>query len=306
MKILIADDDPVSRQLMEMLLRKSGYQVIAVGDGEAALARLAVPDAPRLALLDWMMPGLDGLEVCRRIRVRKDAPYVHVTLLTSKFEDDDIVAGLEAGADDYLTKPCNPKELTARLRTGHRILELEDTLVRAREEMRFSATHDSLTRLWNHGEILRLVQEELISPPGGPAAALVLGDLDHFKQINDTHGHLAGDEVLRQVSKRLAGAVGPGDEVGRYGGEEFLVLLRNCSSEDELKARAETLRASICGTRFGFDGASIPVSISIGCSSIQGKGEQSLELFLKAIDAALYRAKAAGRNRVVCSPIENA
>lgn len=142
MKILVADDDPVSRRLMQSMLQRSGYEVILAADGLAASLELCRHDGPRLAVIDWMMPELDGPEVCRRVRSRLDAPYVFILLLTSKQSNEDTVAGLEAGADDYLTKPCNAEELKACLLPGQRILELEDTLVEAREAMHFRAAHD--------------------------------------------------------------------------------------------------------------------------------------------------------------------
>ena len=161
MKILIADDEPVSRRLIERTLERYGYEVITAGDGAAAIRELIKPDGPRLALIDWMMPELDGPEVCRQLRARQGSPYVYMLLLTSKELSEDIVTGLEAGADDYLTKPCEPAELQARLRTGQRILKLEDNLVEAREQMRFKATHDALTALWDRGAILALLRGEV-------------------------------------------------------------------------------------------------------------------------------------------------
>jgi two-component system, cell cycle response regulator len=160
-RILVADDDPVSLRLMEHMLRSSGYEVITVDNGQEAARILSKADGPRMALIDWMMPGLDGPGVCRAVRGRHDDAYVYMLLLTSKQSSGDVVQGLEAGADDYLTKPCHPAELKARLHTGRRVLQLEDKLVEAREKMRFKATHDSLTSLGDRGAILALLQNEL-------------------------------------------------------------------------------------------------------------------------------------------------
>ena len=194
---------------------------------------------PRLALIDWMMPGLDGPGVCQEVRTRHNDLYVYIVLLTSKESSEDIVKGLEAGADDYLTKPCRPAELKARLHTGRRILQLEDKLVEAREGMRFKATHDPLTSLWDRGAILTLLRSELNrSERAHSPISLLLCDIDHFKSINDGYGHQTGDEVLEEVSTRLLDGVRSHDAVGRYGGEEFLVLLNGCSGE-QLKERAE-------------------------------------------------------------------
>ena len=155
MRILVADDDRVSQRIMERMLQGNGYEVVCAANGREAADILARPGSPRLALINWMMPELDGPGVCRETRARRDEAYVYMILLTSKQLSEDIVKGLEAGADDYLTKPCHPAELKARLHTGRRILQLEDKLVEAREEMRFKATHDSLTSLWDRGALLR-------------------------------------------------------------------------------------------------------------------------------------------------------
>src|ERR1700686_3354475 len=239
MKILIADDDRMNRRLLEKTLEREGYEVIAVDNGRLALQQLSLPDAPRLALLDWRMPEMDGPSVCQAIRKRHDQPYVHIVLLTSRGSKQDVGAGLEAGADDYLTKPWDPAELNARLRVGQRILQLEDRLVEARETMRFKATHDPLTSLFNRGVIVDLLARELTRTRREKGSMVVfLGDLDHFKSVNDTYGHVVGDEVLREIARRLLASVRSYDFVGRYGGEEFLIVLNNCDSV-QARARAE-------------------------------------------------------------------
>jgi two-component system cell cycle response regulator len=220
LRILVADDDAVSRRMMERILRRAGYDVVLAEDGREALERLVSPDAPRLALLDWMMPGLDGPSVCLEFRSHRERPYSYIALLTSKGAKEDLIAGLEAGADDYLTKPCHPEELKARLRTGERILRLEDTLVDAREEMRYKAHHDALTLIWNRGAILAHLNSEIHRAQRELAkVSLLLCDVDHFKRINDVHGHPVGDMVLQEIAAQLTGAIRPGDAVGRYGGE---------------------------------------------------------------------------------------
>src|SRR5258708_6370495 len=166
-----------------------------------------------------MMPELDGPGVCSEIRKSKNQSYVYTVLLTSRGEKEDIVTGLGAGADDYLTKPFNAEELKARLRTGLRILDLEDRLVEAREQMRFQATHDGLTALWNRSMILDLLGRELArSRREHVSTAILMCDLDHFKSVNDTYGHLAGDEVLKETGRQLLASVRSYDFVGRYGG----------------------------------------------------------------------------------------
>jgi two-component system cell cycle response regulator len=298
-KILVADDDPVSRCLMQRILQQSSYEVITVENGREAANELATAGGPRLALIDWMMPELDGPGVCREVRSRHNDSYIYILLLTSKASFEDVVKGLEAGADDYLTKPCHPAELRARLHTGRRILQLEDKLVEAREEMRFKATHDALTSLWNRGAIMALLESELSrSARDHSPLSLLLCDIDHFKRVNDTYGHQTGDEVLEEVSSRLLDGVRAYDAVGRYGGEEFLVLLSGCSREHS-KKRAEYIRESISGSPFSTGQGSTSLSISIGAVTIEN-WEQStpIEPYLKQADVALYRAKAAGRNRV--------
>jgi two-component system, cell cycle response regulator len=298
-KILVADDDPVSRRLMQRILQQSAYEVIPVENGRQAAYELACEGGPRLALIDWMMPGLDGPGVCREVRSRHNDLYVYILLLTSKESSEDIVKGLDAGADDYLTKPCRPAELKARLHTGRRILQLEDRLVEAREGMRFKATHDPLTSLWDRGAILALLRSELNrSERAHSPVSLLLCDIDHFKRINDEYGHQTGDEVLEEVSTRLLDGVRSHDAVGRYGGEEFLIVLNGCGGE-QLKERAEDIRGSISCSAFSTSHGSISVSMSMGAITIDN-WDQSIpvEQFLRQADVALYRAKAAGRNRV--------
>jgi len=297
-KILIADDETMSRRLLQKTLERSGYEVIAVENGVLAKESLFRTDGPRLALLDWMMPELDGPGVCRAVREKLERSYVYMILLTSKDAKEDVVAGLESGADDYLVKPFDADELKARLRTGQRILDLEDKLVEAREEMRFKATHDPLTHLWNRGMIMEMLGRELARcNRENETVGVILGDLDHFKHINDTYGHLVGDEVLRETSRRLIGSVRSYDYVGRYGGEEFLVLLSNCGGQYALP-RAEQIRRAISDKPFQTASGPLNVTVSLGLLlSSEWKG-LSLEAILGEVDAALYAAKGGGRNCV--------
>jgi len=297
-KILIADDDALSRRLLEKTLTLAGYEVTPVANGRQAVERLSEPDAPRLALLDWMMPELDGPGVCQQVRKSRDHNYVYIILLTSRESKEDIVAGLESGADDYLIKPFDADELKARLRTGERILHLEDRLVEAREQMRFKATHDHLTSLWNRGVIVDLLGRELTrSQRENVCTALILGDLDHFKNINDKYGHLVGDQVLREVARRLLHSVRSYDFVGRYGGEEFLIVLNNCRPDSAL-ARAQEIRKSICTRPVQTDAGPLEVTMSSGLLRSTDWGHRPAEDLIHEADSALYAAKAAGRNRV--------
>ena len=297
MRILVADDDPVSCRLLDGLLHKWGYQVIVAHNGTEAWEMLQADQAPRIALLDWMMPGLDGLEICRRVRARSSQPYVYVMLLTANDKVGNLVEGLESGADDYLTKPFHPQELRARLRVGLRMLDLESGLVEARENLRFKASHDALTSIWNRGAIIELLERELSrSRRDGSSVGILLADIDHFKRINDTRGHLVGDEVLRAVTGRLKGEVRSYDAVGRYGGEEFLILLPGCDNS-KLTAKAGQLVKMVERSSIETSTGSVPVTISIGGIASGDCPHAEVNNLLRAADTALYRAKMGGRNR---------
>jgi two-component system cell cycle response regulator len=304
MKILIADDDPLSRRLLEKTLLQAGYDVLAVPNGMAAAEQLCKQDGPRLALLDWEMPELDGPAVCREVRKKKDQGYVYMILLTSKGLKTDIVTGLGSGADDYLTKPFDSGELKARLRTGQRILHLEGRLVEARENMRFKATHDALTSLFNRGVIMELLGREISrSRSERIPTAILLCDVDHFKSINDTHGHLIGDEVLQEAARRLLLSVRSYDYVGRYGGEEFLIILNNCDPVSAPR-RAEEIRRSLSDTPVHTSIGPLLVTMSMGVHQTANWGVQSVEELLHQVDGAMYAAKTAGRNRISFTKLE--
>jgi two-component system, cell cycle response regulator len=306
--VLIAEDDPIFRRVLQSWFKKWGYQVTAAGNGLEAWNALQIDGAPQLAVLDWMMPEMDGLELCRRIRGQSDGPYRYVLLLTAKDDRQDVVAGLDAGADDYLTKPFDADELRARVRAGKRILELQRALLQARDKLQFEATHDPLTGLFNRGAILSFLQRELDrqSRNNFPLGVL-MADLDHFKRVNDTYGHLVGDGVLQEVARRLTNTVRSYDLVGRYGGEEFLLILPGCSQSD-LLASAERLRHNVADLSVETSAGSIAMTLSLGCASseIKEDGPESCKTLLQAADAALYAAKAAGRNRAVMAPAAQA
>ena len=296
MKVLIAEDDAVSRRILEVFLDKLGYEVIVATNGAEALELLRKPDAPRVAILDWMMPGTDGLEVCRQIRRRGAESYVYILMVTAKTQQQDIIDGLEGGADDYLTKPYNIHELKARLRAGLRVVELQAQLMEARDGFRFQATHDALTGLLNRQGILEQLDTELArSSRDGKPVAIAIADLDHFKRINDTHGHLAGDAVLREAARRMRAAVRVYDYIGRYGGEEFLVVLPGCDGEG-MQQQAERLRTCVGGSPIVTAEAPLAVTLSVGVACAD-PGKNQMEL-LQAADEALYRAKRNGRDRI--------
>jgi diguanylate cyclase (GGDEF)-like protein len=296
-KVLLAEDDSASRILFSRWLAKWGYQVTAVGDGEAALEALRTDEGLRLCVMDWMMPGLDGIDVCRAIRARSE-PYTYVILLTGKTNKEDVVRGLEAGADDYIVKPCHALELEVRLRAGRRVLELQEALIASREALRREAMHDALTGLLNRTALLDHMGRELgrVAEHGGALCAIMV-DVDHFKSINDEHGHLVGDSVLRMLARRFEGVLRTYDAAGRFGGEEFLLALPDCDARYG-QAVAERLRREIESRPVRTRQGDVQVTASFGVASAEPGSPVAAESLIRAADAAMYRAKFTGRNRV--------
>ncbi len=300
MKVLVADDDRFSRMVLSRTLRSWGYDVEEAVDGAEAAASLSRSDGPQLGIIDWMMPGLDGPEVCRRVRELSAEPYRYLMLLTSKNAREDLVQGLNSGADEYLSKPFDPLELQARLRIGRRLLDLQRELIEARDALHMQATRDGLTGLLNRTAVIDALGEELARAGRRDiGVGVLLADLDHFKKINDTFGHLAGDAVLRESARRMERMVRAYDRVGRYGGEEFLVVLPDCQCADLMEV-AERIRASLSASPIDADGASVPVTASIGASWVRGRCPN--DALVRKADEALYEAKRGGRDRVVLHP----
>jgi diguanylate cyclase (GGDEF)-like protein len=294
-RILIADDDPVSRRLLEATLVRLGHEVVAVADGQQAIEASRSADSPRLAILDWIMPGADGLAVCRAVRER-GGPYVYVILLTARDRHEDMLAALDAECDDFLRKPFDSVELRARLRSGERVLDLQERLLRAQEQLRHDATHDRLTGLWNRGMIVDELEREVARAKREQhPLTIVIGDVDHFKAVNDTYGHAAGDEVLRETAKRMASVRRNYDSIGRYGGEEFLLILPGCDLQQAVPV-AERVRCTV-SSEVSIGPIKWPVTISLGVASYSDTVNDAASL-IAAADEALYRAKAKGRNRV--------
>ena len=298
LKILVADDNPVFRDMLEKLLREWGYQAVVVPDGQQAWELLRQEDSPRLALLDWMMPGMEGAEICRRARATIRDRYIYMVLLSVRSELQDLVAGMESGADDYIIKPFQIEELRARLHAGRRVLALQDQLVEAREALREQATRDGLTGLWNRRAIFDILQNELArSARSGEPLIVLMADLDGFKPVNDHFGHMAGDAVLRQVAERMRASVRRYDAVGRYGGEEFLMVLPGCELPRGL-ALAERIRDAIADDCFHAGDAEIRLTCSLGAACVIPPEIPQADDLVREADAALYRAKREGRNRV--------
>jgi two-component system, cell cycle response regulator len=299
MRVLIADDDDVLRHILETTLTKWGYEVMVARNGLEAWRLLQGNDAPRLAILDWIMPGMDGVEVCREIRKWEDRPYIYLLLLTAKHRKEDVIAGMEAGADDYIAKPFDPSELKVRLRAGRRILDLQAELLTARETLRYQATHDGMTGLLNRTATLDALRNELErAGRQNVPVSLMLADLDHFKDINDTHGHTIGDAVLCEATRRMRTAVRTYDTVGRYGGEEFLFILPGCSSDDA-QCQAERLLACVTSDPIVLPRLTIRFTMSVGVVVKYNAAIDDVDSLIHAADSALYEAKLGGRNRVV-------
>jgi len=290
MRILIADDDPIALRLLESAVKDWGYEVVAVRDGHAAWDILRSADSPPLALLDWMMPALSGIELCRKVRQESEAPFVYLVLLTGKTKTQDIVQGMEAGADDYLSKPFDRQELKARLRAGQRIVDLHATL-------RIQATRDALTGLGNRRMIVEFLGAQCArAAREGTSVGVIIADLDHFKQANDSLGHLGGDAVLVEASRRMNSVLRPYDAMGRYGGEEFLIVLPGCDNAGT-EAAAQRMRQVVQENEIATPAGVIPITVSLG--AVVGEGTTiDAEALIRTADLALYRAKRAGRNRV--------
>ncbi len=299
--ILIAEDSPVSRKLLEKQLIKAGYEVVSVENGRQALQRFDEDFFP-IVLTDWMMPEMDGLQLCRALRENDYPGYVFIILLTGKDSKDDIIAGLEAGADDYLTKPFNKAELIARINTGKRILELERSLKKANDEIRILSVTDPLTGCYNRGYLSeRLIQEIKRSRRYGHLLSIVLCDIDHFKNVNDTYGHQAGDQVLKDFVRCMTGMIRSGiDWLARYGGEEFLIVL----PETDIKGAgflSERIRKELPQKATKIQGAEIPITASFGIAGFDPSTPDemiSIESMINLADKYLYQAKQEGRNRV--------
>ena len=298
MKILIAEDNAASRRFLETRLIKWGYDVVCARDGKEAWGLLQADNGPKVAILDWLMPEMDGLQVCRKVRNRLKDPYVYILLLTAKDQKEHLIEAMEAGVDDYIAKPFEPHELRARLLAARRIIELHEDLVSTREALRIQATHDSLTGLWNRPAILDVLHRELArAKRQGTSVGIAMADLDHFKQVNDTYGHAAGDTVLRKAARRMLSVTRAYDTLGRYGGEEFLIVIPRCD-EQGILGKGERIRSRVCEKAISLPEGTVPVTISVGVTVAYPFNETDAEAYIRVADEALYRAKAQGRNRV--------
>ncbi len=301
MKVLVAEDDATSRKLLSHILQGWGYEVLAVRDGGSAWEVLSGRASPPLAILDWEMPGLDGVEICRRVRAIVTPSPAYIILLTARTAKEDIVVGLDAGANDFLTKPFHREELRARTEVGRRFVELNRELLESREQLQIQALTDALTGIMNRRAVLEELDRALArAARGREALAVGMMDIDFFKRVNDTYGHGGGDSVLKEVVRRSARALRTGDSLGRFGGEEFLMILGRA---DEAVARPvmERVRTALSARAIPVGQAGVKVTVSIGGAVWAG---QSVDQLISAADNALYSAKEQGRDRVVMATLE--
>ena len=295
MRVLVAEDDAVSRRLLKAQLTKWGYEVVVARDGTEAWDILESQDSSMLAIVDWMMPGVDGLEICRRARSRSQDPYFYIVLLTAKSRKEDIVRGMEAGADDYLTKPFDADELNARVRAGKRILDLQAELIRTRENLRVQAAHDPLTGLPNRLLFSdRLTQMLAQAERENDLLAVAYLDLDGFKLINDTLGHNVGDLLLKDASERLSSCLRASDTLARMGGDEFTILLPHMSCSEDAVVVCRKILESL-SEPFVLNGRDLSISASVGITMYPSDGSD-VETLVKNADTAMYRSKEQGKN----------
>ncbi len=299
MQTLVVEDSPVYRQILASHLEEWGFPFTMAKDGSEAWTILQRPDSPRLVLLDWVLPDIDGVELCRRIRLASSAAsYSYVVILTGKDDRKDMLEAMQAGADDYLVKPFDQLGLRARLLVGMRIVELYKQLTSARESMRYAATHDSLTGLMNRGETLDFLNRELErAKRSEKPLSVILADVDHFKKVNDTLGHLYGDQALKEVAIRLRSKLRAYDGVGRYGGEEFLLILSDCDLMSVL-IKADDLLACVRSKPIVSSRVSSNITLSMGVAVSTDHPGGDISSLLNQADRGLYAAKQKGRNRV--------
>jgi diguanylate cyclase (GGDEF)-like protein len=298
-RILLVDDEPTQRLIMARLLKRAGYDVDTASNGKEALAKIDAGDF-QLMITDWEMPEMDGIALCSALRASKRTGYIYTILLTARDAIEHVVTGLQAGADDYLTKPVIEPELIARLNTGKRIVTLERSLRTANEENRRLSITDPLTGAFNRRYLMEQLPREIDRAVRyGRPLSLIMCDVDHFKKINDTHGHLVGDEVLKWFVEKLHHGVRTSDWVARYGGEEFVVVLTETAVGNGTTA-AEHLREQVQGTDFSSDGATFKVTASFGVAGWKSvvPSSATLDQLMARCDAGVYASKAAGRNKV--------
>ena len=291
MKILIADDDPLSVLYMRDMLVEWGFEVVRAADAQEALALLQEADGASIAILDALIAGEEGVDLCRAIRDNVDQRYVYVIMLADHPDAGFVGAAMQAGADDYIGKPFTAEKLRVRVRAGARISELE-------EQLRFRESRDALTGIYNRATIFEMLQKELARQARTHhAMSVILCDIDNFRSINEQHGHQGGDDVLRDVARRMGASLRPYDSFGRYSGQELLAVLPNCEVQGALEV-AERMRAAVADVPVSTGGAEVPVSVSIGVASLAVGDLAKLGELMQRVDEALHRAKQNGGDSI--------
>ena len=304
MRILIAEDDAASRHLLEKFLAKWGYDVLVAKQGDEAWQLLQRQDAPRLAILDWMMPGMDGVEVCREARKSLPASPPYILLLTTRDQPQDLMEAFEAGADDYLTKPFDPLELKARLHAGGRLLEIQEQLAAARQHLERESTRDAVTGLWNRAAIVDMLRRELArAQRANSSLGVEFAELDQFEALTRTQGEPAANAVLHEVARKLSEAVRYYDSVGRYAGGKLLLIVPECNPRGAL-AQAHRLCALIGQKPLDGPGGSFSATLSLGVAVKSEAREEDADSLLRAAQEALERAQARGGNCAEAAPLE--
>jgi diguanylate cyclase (GGDEF)-like protein len=300
-KLLIAEDSQTLLFMLQAITSKWGFDPILADNGQHALDIANGKDPPQLLLLDWEMPKLDGLTLCKQLRQNDNDIHPYIILLTNRNEVSDLVSGLDAGANDYISKPFNHTELKARLGVGKRMLSLQTESMRARNELAYQATHDVLTGMLNRRAILDTMNSEIARIKRERNTLFVgLCDIDYFKKINDTFGHLTGDMILQEVGRRFSSTLRPYDRIGRYGGEEFLILAS--TTPHHAMSLFERLRQSIEEKPFVYEQEEISVTMSFGVISFSADDTtRDATSLLTEADKSLYEAKRAGRNQIIFS-----
>ena len=289
--ILVAEDEPVTRLLVTRMLESWGYRVSVAVNGDEAWEILQLPDAPRLAVVDWMMPGTYGIDICRKLKADPERQHAYIIILAASHGAADVVTALEAGADDYIAKPFDVAELRVRVRAGQRIVDLQRELLR-------KASHDELTGMFNRRMVMEmLAREHAKALREKTCLSVAMMDLDDFKNVNDRFGHHVGDAVLQEAAKRLSAAVRKTDIAGRYGGEEFLLMMPQCDAKTAAGV-AERVRRAISESPMPAWEHSLTVTASIGVATSSVPPTANHETLIADADRALYRAKSRGRNRV--------
>jgi two-component system, cell cycle response regulator len=304
-RVLVAESDRALRERLNEMLTGWGFDVVLAGDGTEAFNILTDERLPDLAILGRTLAAIGGVELCRRISGLASDRNPYLLVLGKRGSRSDVVHALESGADECLSAPIDERELKARLAVALRILKRRDELIAAREAFRDEATRDALTGAWTRRAILEILEAELIratqrTHPAEQSTGILLLDLDHFKNVNDTHGHLAGDQVLAEAGARLSRQLRGYDAIGRYGGEEFMVVAPGCL-EGELFELAERLREAIECEDFCGPQSAIRMTVSIG-AAIVPPAEATATFSIASADAGLYMAKRAGRNRIAWCP----